>query len=314
MDYEKFVFKKVTELTAVKDPIGGVILVDFSWLLHRSAYVHRMLSARVNGIPVSTGDIYGVLRSLCSTIDRKPTYAIILCIDSKSHERCEAFPAYKANRDDTNKKEVYSKESEIIAAACSFPGIYMSETEGYEADDVVWTLSRALSKVGPVLIHARDHDLYQCLTSDVEMFEKMKKGGFETFGPSHCMSVEGVPPESIPMLKALKGDKSDNIPGYFRLPIKIATELACAYQTPNEFFKALTPHYKALSLHKPHGAKVGKWLMRIFDDRDRLKRNYFLTKLKTIPKPVIYTAAEPYVDILTKYSLRSMINKLHHYS
>jgi 5'-3' exonuclease len=160
-----------------------------------------------------------------------------------------------------------------------------------EADDVIYSIASTFSGIKPVLIFARDNDIYQALTFQgvtmSEHFEPVtsengepvepREFTLETFGIEKCQEKYKCLPHQLGLWKAFRGDSGDNIKGYPRIPTKfIEWIIGQDYTTPEEFFEN-PPHPDNLPRKTWE-----KWLQKILDEPDRLRKNYHLVKLSEV--------------------------------
>lgn len=190
-----------------KLPDNPLILVDGSSYLFRAFHAMPNLT---NEKGEHTGAIYGVINMLRSMIKQiNPTH-IAVVFDAKGKTfRDDIYEQYKANRppmpDDL--RQQIAPLHNIIQAM----GLPIIVEEGVEADDVIGTLSRQASAAGiATLISTGDKDMAQLVDDNVTLINTMTN---TLLDPDGVVEKFGVPPELIIDLLALKGDKSDNIPG-----------------------------------------------------------------------------------------------------
>jgi len=294
-----------SEFCALRGDPKLAVLVDFSWLLHRSFYAYD-LSFPIGGIEVKTGDIYGVLRTISGIAHKKPTSVILLCLDGSAGARKEIDPAYKGNREDTSKAEVYRKQEEILRAACILPNVFLAYHPDFEADDVIGTLARALSGAGlEVVIFASDKDFYQLIGDKIRVASKLTGKTFEIVTEEEILKKLKVKPPHLLMFRSLTGDASDNLPGYLRLPTKLAAKIAEQFKTPDELLQgspevaSLEEFYKGLT--KPQR----KWVEKIQADPQTLKKNFEMMRLRPVGRPGLFRLPGDEA-ILEKYGMTSV--------
>lgn len=124
--------------------------------------------------------------------------------------RDEAFESYKANRTETPPELL--EQIPIIDQMLAALRVPVLKADGYEADDVIGTVSCLAAKAGfEVVIVSSDKDMLQLVNGPVKMLDPMKQDTL--YDPEKVKEFKGVPPERIPDLLALVGDTVDNIPG-----------------------------------------------------------------------------------------------------
>lgn len=200
------------------------MLVDGYGLIFR-AY-HALPPSMVTTSGEQTNAIYGFATMLLDTLNtRKPDYAIV-ALDAGKTFRHDLFADYKANRDETP-EDLKHQVARVIQFVHTL-GIPTVERDGYEADDVIGSLSRTYVESGyDVIIVTGDSDLLQ-LVEDGSMAVlpgARRFGEFREFDPAAVLERYGFESELIPDYKALVGDTSDNIPGVPGIGDKTAKKL-----------------------------------------------------------------------------------------
>lgn len=204
-----------------------LFLLDAYALIYR-AYYALIRAPRVTTKGLNTSAIFGFCNTLDEILRKEQPTHIAVCFDPPGGHtfRHELYPDYKANRDkqpeDITLSVPYIKE---ILEAYRIPVI---EIEGYEADDIIGTLSRRAEREGyTTYMMTPDKDYGQLVTENVIMYRPSLRGeGFEVRGPEQVCERYGIqsPAQVIDML-ALEGDASDNIPGCPGVGEKTAAKL-----------------------------------------------------------------------------------------
>ena len=160
-----------------------------------------------------TNAIYGFATMLISLLkEEKPTHVAVAFDVSRKTFRSEIFPEYKANRSKTP-DEFRSQISYLHELLATF-GISQFECEGYEADDIIATISTAaVKKKMDVLICTGDRDSFQLVNPSITVLYP-KKGVSEMarMTPDAVVEKYGMTPAQYPDFAALRGDPSDNLP------------------------------------------------------------------------------------------------------
>jgi DNA polymerase-1 len=157
----------------------------------------------------------GFMNSLLDVIKRERPDHLAVCFDKGgSADRVEMFEAYKANRDETPEgiKTAVPYIHEILKAM----HIPIIEKNGYEADDIIGTLSRQAEKEGyKTYMVTPDKDFAQLVTENIFIYRpKSFGGGYETWGiPEVQKKFEVETPDQVIDFLGMMGDSSDNIPG-----------------------------------------------------------------------------------------------------
>ncbi len=190
-----------------------LFLVDAYALIFRGYYAF-IKNPRINSKGEDTSAIMGFMNSLLDVIKRERPDHLAVCFDKGgSVDRVEMFEAYKANRDET--PEGIKTAIPYICKILEAMHIPIMVKEGFEADDVIGTLSRQAEKEGyKTFMVTPDKDFAQLVTDNVFMYRPVFGGGYETWGiPEVKKKFEVETPDQIKDLLGMMGDASDNIPG-----------------------------------------------------------------------------------------------------
>lgn len=157
----------------------------------------------------------------------EPTHILVAFDAGKTTFRTEMFADYKAGRAKT--PDEFREQFPFIRQMLDAMGIKHYELSQYEADDIIGTLDKMAERTDipfDVTIVSGDKDLIQ-LTDENTVVEISKKGvaEFEEFTPAYLMEKMGITPTQFIDLKALMGDKSDNIPGVTKIGEKTGLKL-----------------------------------------------------------------------------------------
>ncbi|WP_298341463.1 DNA polymerase I [uncultured Algibacter sp.] len=190
-----------------------LFLVDAYALIFRGYYAF-IKNPRINSKGEDTSAIMGFMNSLLDVIKRERPDHLAVCFDKGgSADRLEMYEAYKANRDETPEgiKTAVPYIYEILKAM----HIPIMVKEGYEADDVIGTLSRQAEKEGfKTFMVTPDKDFAQLVTENIFMYRPVFGGGYETWGiPEVQKKFEVTDPMQVIDFLGMMGDSSDNIPG-----------------------------------------------------------------------------------------------------
>ncbi|MCI9607817.1 MAG: DNA polymerase I [Muribaculaceae bacterium] len=207
-----------------------LFLLDAYALIYR-AYYAMIRAPRITTAGFNTSAIFGFCNTLDEVLRKENPTHIAVCFDPSGPTfRHEAYQEYKAQRDkqpeDITASVPYIKR---ILDAYRIPAI---EIEGYEADDVIGTLSRMAEKEGfTTYMMTPDKDYGQLVTDKVLMYRPSLRGeGFEIRGPKEVCSRYMIDtPSQVIDLLALEGDASDNIPGCPGVGEKTAAKLISAW-------------------------------------------------------------------------------------
>ncbi len=160
-----------------------------------------------------TNAIYGFATMLISLLrDEKPTHIAVAFDVSRKTFRTDKYPEYKATRAATP-DEFRSQMSYLHELVSAF-GISQFEREGFEADDILATLSTQAEKEGmDVVICSGDRDCFQLVTDKITvLYPKKGVSDLTRMTPQAVFEKYGMAPTSYPEFAALRGDPSDNLP------------------------------------------------------------------------------------------------------
>lgn len=203
-----------------------LVLIDGNSLLNRAFYATPVFSTS-SGQP--TNAIFGFIKLLFKIFgDINPQY-IIVAFDLKAPTfRHKMFDGYKANR--SPMPEELASQVEPLKSLLSAMGIATCEKEGYEADDIIGTLSEKFDVHS--YIYTGDRDSFQLVDGKTDVyFTKRGVSDLQKLSADNFKQEVGLSPAAIVDLKALMGDKSDNIPGVFGIGEKSARNLLEEYGT-----------------------------------------------------------------------------------
>jgi len=214
-----------------------------------------------------TNAIYGFATMLISLLkDEKPTHVAVAFDVSRKTFRTEIFPDYKANRAKTP-DEFRSQISFLNELVTGF-GITQFALEGYEADDIIATITKAAEREGAqVLICTGDRDSFQLVSEQTTvLYPKRGVSEMARMTPAAVIEKYGMTPEQYPDFAALRGDPSDNLPSVPGVGEKTAAKWIIEYGSLKEL----------LSNVDKLAGKVGQSLR---DSIDNVIRNRELTQL-----------------------------------
>ncbi|MEY4658138.1 MAG: hypothetical protein RL466_951 [Actinomycetota bacterium] len=177
-----------------------------------------------------TNAIYGFATMLTSLLkDEKPTHVAVAFDVSRKTFRTEIFPEYKANRAKTP-DEFRSQMSYLHELVTGF-GITQFELEGYEADDIIATITkRAESEGAEVLICTGDRDSFQLVSENTTvLYPKRGVSELARMTPDAVIEKYGMTPAQYPDFAALRGDPSDNLPSIPGVGEKTAAKWVIEY-------------------------------------------------------------------------------------
>ncbi|MEV0360513.1 DNA polymerase I [Nocardia sp. NPDC050697] len=162
----------------------------------------------------TTNAVYGFTAMLINLLrDEKPTHVAAAFDVSRATFRTEAYPEYKANRSAT--PDEFRGQVELTKDVLGAMGIPVMAIEGYEADDVIATITtQALRDGFRVLVVTGDRDAIQLVNDDVTvLYPRKGVSDLTRFTPGEVQAKYGLTPAQYPDYAALRGDPSDNLPG-----------------------------------------------------------------------------------------------------
>ena len=202
-----------------------LLLIDAYAMIFR-AYYAFIRAPRMNSKGENTSAIFGFAVTLEDLIKKvNPTHIGVAFDPAGGTFRHEAYEQYKAQRPET--PEDIRKAVPVIKQLLEAMNIPVMEVPGFEADDVIGTLSKQGEQAGyEVYMATPDKDYGQLVSDHVFMFRPRHTGGFELMGPREVCDKYGVQnKDQIIDLLGLMGDASDNIPGCKGVGEKTAVQL-----------------------------------------------------------------------------------------
>lgn len=206
-----------------------LLLIDGSSVAFRAFFaLYHQIDRFKSPTGLHTNAIYGFHLMLDHMMKRiEPTHILVAFDAGKTTFRTEMFANYKAGRAKT--PDEFREQFPFIRQMLDAMGIKHYELSQYEADDIIGTLDKMAERTDipfDVTIVSGDKDLIQ-LTDENTVVEISKKGvaEFEKFTPAYLMEKMGITPTQFIDLKALMGDKSDNIPGVTKIGEKTGLKL-----------------------------------------------------------------------------------------
>ncbi|MFM0590345.1 DNA polymerase I [Streptococcus suis] len=206
-----------------------LLLIDGSSVAFRAFFaLYNQIDRFKSPTGLHTNAIYGFNLMLDHMMKRiEPTHILVAFDAGKTTFRTEMYADYKAGRAKT--PDEFREQFPFIRQMLDAMGVKYYELDQYEADDIIGTLDKMAERTDipfDVTIVSGDKDLIQ-LTDENTVVEISKKGvaEFEEFTPAYLMEKMGITPTQFIDLKALMGDKSDNIPGVTKIGEKTGLKL-----------------------------------------------------------------------------------------
>ena len=247
--------------------MSKLFLLDAYALIFRSYYA-LIRAPRINSKGLNTSAILGFVNTLHEIITKERPDYLGVAFDHGKTFRHEAFPAYKAQRQET--PEDITQSVPIIKEILRAFHIPILETDGFEADDVIGTLAiKAAEKNVETYMLTPDKDYGQLIRKNVFMYRPRHGGGYDVIGEHEIAEKYGIStPAQVIDLLALMGDSADNFPGCPGVGEKTAVKLI------NEFGST-----ESLILHADQ--LKGKMREKVENAVEDIKMSKFLATIRT---------------------------------
>lgn len=229
-----------------------LFLLDAYALIYRSYYAF-LKNPRINSKGLNTSAIMGFVNTLNEVITKEqPTYMAVAFDHGKTF-RHEAFPAYKAQREET--PEDIRASVPIIKDILEAYHIPVLQADGFEADDVIGTLATVAGREGiETYMLTPDKDYGQLVGDNVYIYRPRHGGGYDTLGESEVTQKYGIATTAqVIDLLALMGDSADNFPGCPGVGEKTAAKLITQFGSIDNML-AHTDEIKGKLREKVEGA------------------------------------------------------------
>ena len=207
------------------------ILIDGNNLLFRSYYATAYTGNTMkNSKGFPTNALFGFVNMMNKIINEENPEYIMVAFDKGKNFRHEKYDNYKAGRIETPKELL--DQFPVAKKILKYMGIVSLEIDNYEADDIIGTFAKMadLDKAYDATIISSDKDLLQLISDDVDV-KLLKQKDYIMMNKNTFFKEYGIEPIRIIDLKALEGDKSDNIPGVKGVGEKTALNLLREYGT-----------------------------------------------------------------------------------
>ncbi|MEZ0493028.1 DNA polymerase I [Kineococcus sp. TBRC 1896] len=206
-----------------------LLLIDGHSMAYRAFY-----ALPVQNFSTTTGQatnaVYGFTSMLINLLrDEEPTHFAVTFDVSRASFRTEVYAEYKGTR--TKSPDEFRGQVDLVKEVLAALRVPVVEVEGYEADDVIATLTeRAVEQGFEVLVSSGDRDAFQLVRPDVTVLYPVRGVSELTrMTPEAVEEKYGVPPQRYPELAALVGETSDNLPGVPGVGAKTAAKWIAAY-------------------------------------------------------------------------------------
>lgn len=283
------------------------MVIDGNSILNRAFYGVRLLTNH-DGLP--TNAIYGFLSTLFRLQDEYIPDRTIVCFDVKEKTfRHQKFDSYKATR--KGMPDELAAQLPVMKEVLDALGIIRCEKGGYEADDLIGTISRKAEEQGDdCLIVTGDRDSLQLVSAHTTVHLVSSKGGQDTsrdITPEAFREEYGFDPIRLIDLKALMGDSSDNISGVPGVGEKTAMNLLHTFGSLDEVYRHLdAPEIKKGLRDKltngEQAARDSYWLATIERDAP--------LPIDMQALPDVQMDRDALYDLLTRLEFKSFLTRL----
>ena len=280
-----------------------LIVIDGNSLMYRAFFALSDMTSK-SGVP--TGAVFGFLNMLIKLLDYKPTHLAVAFDVHAPTFRHLKYDGYKAGRPETPPE--LRTQFDIIRELLRQMNIAVCECPGYEADDILGTLSRRGEAQGmEVLLVTGDKDTLQLVTEHTHViFTRKGASDITEYDIAAINERYGLTPPQMIDLKGLMGDSSDNLPGIKGVGEKTALKLLTKYGTLEE------------TLTRGAVEEKGALQQKLTDYADDARLSYFLGTINTnspvdVPLDDLHFYPEHMqraVPRMSELQLRSIIGRL----
>lgn len=280
-----------------------LLLIDGNAIMHRAYHALPAFKA-LDGTP--TNVIYGYVSMLNKVVtDFKPDY-LISCFDTPEKTfRNKLFKEYQSQRPKIDND--FITQIPLVKQAVDAAGVTRMEKPGFEADDLIGTITRIFEKNNfRVVILTGDKDIFQLITDNVFVAApQLGLANIKMYDKSEVEKKLGIPPNKIIEYKALVGDPSDNYPGANGIGPKTAAKLIWKWGTVKEIYKNIdlveSEKVKEILKKEKENVLLSEKLATIMTDVE-IDLNIEKLKFKSFDKNLI--------DFLEKYQMHSLAKRL----
>lgn len=205
-----------------------LFLIDAYALIYRSYYA-LIKNPRINSKGFNTSAVMGFVNTLNEIMTKEQPTHIAVAFDHGKTFRDEAFPQYKAQREET--PEDIRRSVPVIKDIIAAMNIPALQADGFEADDIIGTLAVKAGGLGvETYMLTPDKDYGQLVRDNVFIYRPRHGGGYEKMGPKEvCAKYAIDSPQRVIDLLALMGDSADNFPGCPGVGEKTAAKLIAQF-------------------------------------------------------------------------------------
>ncbi len=215
-----------------------LLIIDCFALIYRAYYAFPPSLTNTKGEPVNA--VFGFSSLLLDVILKfNPTHVLAVMDSAGATARQTDYSFYKSNRDEADNLMVV--QIPRIAEVLESMGIQILKADGIEADDIIGTVSKALSSEwSDIIVVTGDQDLFQLIDGKTKIYLASRKfSESKIFEREEVKEKLGIYPENVPDYKSIAGDASDNIPGVKGIGPKGAVDLITKFGTLEEIYKRI---------------------------------------------------------------------------
>jgi len=238
-----------------------LLLIDVNAIFCRSrSALTRAMGEMVTSAGIPVTGTYGTINTILSVMEKGEYDAVIPCYDAGGNFRKKLDDSYKATREKSS-IEHYADMSLLVEEVLPTLGFTPVGVKGWEADDLLATISRNSPAYREVHLLTVDADLLQLIGNRVKviLFNSVKKT--KVYGIDEVLEKYGVYPAEVKYWKALAGDSSDNVAGIKGIGPKTATRIIEECR-PNE----VNPEFSGadrIALHPKVAPQAGTFLANL---------------------------------------------------
>lgn len=245
-----------------------IILIDTFGFLFRSFYALPPLRNK-DGFP--TGLLMGFANLLMNVYRDNNIDYVIFALEGENNYRKKIYPQYKATRQELPQDLLL--QLPIAIGWIEKMGLKSISMEGYEADDVIASLSQQAVKKGfNVEIWSHDKDLYQLIDENIYLFDPIKKIQIRE---EQCFLKFGVYPKDFIEYQSLVGDSSDNVPGVEGIGPKTAQKIIQNFHNIDNLYNNLDSIGEVVSKKTAQKIEENKEIVYLSKELVTLKKDLF---------------------------------------
>lgn len=216
-----------------------IVLIDGSSLAFRAFYSILDLERFKNRSGLHTNALYSFNRMLDNVLQQfEPTHVLVAFDKSERTFRTEKYAEYKGGRQKTPSE--FKEQMPYFRVLLDAYGIKHYDVLGYEADDIIGTLSNQADEDDQVVVISGDKDLIQLASENTTVYVTRRGvSDLEPYTPAVIREKYDITPEQIIDMKGLMGDSSDNYPGITRIGEKTALKLLHQFGTVEAMYQRL---------------------------------------------------------------------------